>query len=325
MNKLRSGHIAFPNTGINLLSQDELYMIHQATINILETVGVKVLSDKAIEYFDGAGCFVNRADHIVKIPAHVVEDAIRTTPSTFTLYGRTPEHTFEFGSGVNFTNFGEGIRVTDLDTRVPRPTRKKDVAEAALMCDAMENVAFIERPVGADEAPAQVQTLHNAEAILNNTTKACMLPAGSAYNTQKIAEMAATIDGSMEALREKPRVFNVVCPKSPLTLNDDLCEVIIKSGELGMPAMVLSMAMAGGTGPVTLAGTLVTHNAEVLAGITLNQLVTKGSKNIYGSSTTMMDLRTTTSPVGTPETALLSAAVAQLGAFYQIPTFVAGG
>jgi trimethylamine--corrinoid protein Co-methyltransferase len=85
------------------------------------------------------------------------------------------------------------------------------------------------------------------------------------------------------------------------------------------------MAMAGGTSPVTLAGTLVTHNAEVLGGLTLNQLVCKGAPVIYGSSTTAMDLKIGAASVGTPECAVISGAVARLARYYALPSYVAGG
>lgn len=85
------------------------------------------------------------------------------------------------------------------------------------------------------------------------------------------------------------------------------------------------MAMAGGSSPVTLGGTLVTHNAEVLSGVILSQLTRKGAPVIYGSSTTMMDLRTTTAPVGAPELGMINAAVAALAQYYLLPSWVAGG
>ena len=93
----------------------------------------------------------------------------------------------------------------------------------------------------------------------------------------------------------------------------------------GMAVNILSMAMAGGSSPVTLAGTLVNHNAEVLSGIVLSQLTRKGAKVIYGSSTTAMDLRLASASVGSPECAMISGAVARLARYYALPSFVAGG
>ena len=111
---------------------------------------------------------------------------------------------------------------------------------------------------------------------------------------------------------------------SPLKLVKDFCEIVIESARVGLPSCVLSMAMAGGSSPVTLAGTLVTHNAEVLAGITLGQLTVRGSKQLYGSSTTAMDLRLVAASVGTPECALISAGAAQLARQYRLPSYIAG-
>ncbi len=85
------------------------------------------------------------------------------------------------------------------------------------------------------------------------------------------------------------------------------------------------MAMAGGSSPVTLAGTLVTHNTEVLSGLVLNQLTRKGSPVVYGSSTTAMDLKIAAASVGTPECAVISGAVARLARYYALPSYVAGG
>jgi trimethylamine--corrinoid protein Co-methyltransferase len=105
----------------------------------------------------------------------------------------------------------------------------------------------------------------------------------------------------------------------------DYCEIIMAAAQTGTPVNVLAMGMSGGSAPVTLAGTLVGTNAEVLSGIVLNQLTCKGAPVIYGSSTTCMDLRMATAAVGSPELGMISAGVAQLAHYYQLPCFVAGG
>jgi trimethylamine--corrinoid protein Co-methyltransferase len=90
-------------------------------------------------------------------------------------------------------------------------------------------------------------------------------------------------------------------------------------------AAAAGLLMAGGSSPVTLAGTLVLHNAEVLSTCVLSQLVRKGAPFVYGSSTCSMDLRFGTAVVGNPETALLNAAIAQISRNYKLPCQVAGG
>jgi len=142
---------------------------------------------------------------------------------------------------------------------------------------------------------------------------------------KKLVEMAAVITGSINKLIERPIMSFATCPVSPLKLISECCEIIMESARYGMTVNILSMAMAGGSSPVNLAGTLVTHNAEVLGGIVLNQLTRKGSPVIYGSSTTAMDLRFGAATVGTPECAMISAAVARLARYYSLPSYVAGG
>ena len=137
--------------------------------------------------------------------------------------------------------------------------------------------------------------------------------------------MAGAIAGGIKKLAERPILSFTTCPVSPLKLINECCDIIIEAARTNSIINILSMAMAGGTSPVTLAGTLVTHNAEVLSGITLAQLVRKGAPVIYGSSTTAMDLRLGAASVGTPECAIISGAVARLARYYALPSYVAGG
>ena len=119
-------------------------------------------------------------------------------------------------------------------------------------------------------------------------------------------------------MREKPLFAVNCCPTTPLQITESSCRTVMALARLNIPINYISMALAGATSPVTLAGTLVCHNAEILAIILLSQFVSKGTPIIYGSSTTMMDLKTTTSPVGCPEFAMLNAGVAALAQFYGV-------
>ena len=101
--------------------------------------------------------------------------------------------------------------------------------------------------------------------------------------------------------------------------------MIMEGSRQALPLMILSMALSGGSSSVHLAGTLVSHNAEVLSGITLAQLVDKGARCFYGSSTTAMDLRFGSASVGSPEAALIGAATAGLAKYYNLPSYISGG
>jgi trimethylamine--corrinoid protein Co-methyltransferase len=310
---------------VNVFTESELDDIHLATLEVLERTGVFVEADDACDLFRDGGCHVDAETHVVRIPPHVVEEAITAAPSKYVLCGRDPRNDLLMEPGrVAFTNFSEGIRVIDVDTGEYRESTLKDVADIARLNDYLSEMDTHEISVGAREAPPATASVHNTEMQLLNTTKPIGIGPLSGVECNAILRMCAEVAGGAEELRSRPIVYGGVCPVSPLKLPRDVTEVIIECSRWGIPDNILSMAMAGGSSPVTLAGTLVTHNAEVLAGITLAQLAERGSPVMYGSSTTAMDLKLAAASVGSPEIALISAAVAQLARRYLLPSFVAG-
>ena len=311
---------------LNNLTDDELNDIHQATLEVLEKTGLFIETDEALEVFDGAGAEIDRPNKIVKIPPRLVEDAIRSAPSKILLAGRDPKHDKVLEAGrVHFTNFSEGIEVVDPFSGRRRTPLKADLANAAKLVDYLDEIDVCEKAIGSSDVPPEVLPLHNAEAMLTHTTKHCCVGPGSGYLLKKLVQMAGVISGGIKKIQERPILSFTTCPVSPLKLINECCEIIIEAARSRSIINILSMAMAGGTSPVTLAGTLVTHNAEVLGGITLNQLVQKGAPVIYGSSTTAMDLKIGAASVGTPECAIISGAVARLARYYALPSYVAGG
>ena len=311
---------------INVFTKDELYEIHLATLEVLQKTGLFVEDEEALEIFGGNGAIIDKQRKIAKLPPYLVEDAIRSAPSKFILYGRNPKNDVVLESNrVCFTNFGEGIYVDDINTGEHRITTKQDVADSALLADYLDNIDVYERAVGAVDKPPETLNIHNAHAIFANTTKHCFLGGGDRANLAKIVEMAAAVSGGKDRLKERP-IFSInVCPTSPLRLTLEYCRVAIDTIRTGVPLNIISMAMSGGSAPITLAGTLVVHNAEVLGTVALSQLVRKGTPVIYGSSTTSMDLRMGTASVGCPELGMISAAVAGIAQYYQLPSWVAGG
>lgn len=312
--------------GLNMFSDDELYAIHCATLHVLKNTGIKINSPQAQGIFHAGGAIVDKTTNMVKIPAYLVEDAVRSAPSTILLAGRNPKNDIVLeGKKVGFTNFGEGIMVIDPYTKEYRKSTKQDTANAALVCDALDSIDVHERAVSAGDMPAEAAPLHEVEVNLTNTSKHLFQGCGGVKNLRKIIEMASAVVGGRDKLRERPIYSCITCPVSPLQLVPESTDVVIECAKEGIPMNILSMALAGGTTPVTLAGTLITHNAEVLAGIVLSQLTAKGAPVIYGSSTTIMDLKYTTSPVGCPELGMINAAVAKMAQFYLLPSWVAGG
>ncbi len=318
--RLRSGGLS-----LNVLTQDEIEDIHLATLEVLEHTGVFMEDEEARGLLAAAGCRVDAERGIVKIPPHMVEEAARSAPSKLVLCGRSPDNDFVMEDGrVGFTSFGEGLRVVDPYTAELRDSTKKDVADCTRIIDALSDIDVVERPVGAHDVPQEAVPLHNAEAIFANTTKHAFIAPLTGYLARRMRDMAVAVAGGSDNLRERPILSYVVATISPLKITRDVCQIIIEGARSGVPVLVCPNAMAGATSPVTLAGTLVTHNAETLAGITLSQIAKKGAPVIYGSSTTAMDLRLASASMGTPECALLSASAVHLARRYLLPSWVAG-
>ena len=310
---------------LDVFTASEVADIHHATLEVLERTGIFVEDDEALDIFSDGGCRVDRETRIVRIPGHLVEDAVAGAPSQIFLAGRDPRYDVVLSPGrVGFCNFGEGTMVNDARTGEHRPSVKADIADAARVADALESVDVFEMAVGAGDCPPKTATIHNYEAALLNCTKPVSTGPQDGAAVRATVAMAAAAMGGEDELRARPILLFGTCPVSPLKLVREFCEIVIAAARAGLPNTVLSMAMAGGSSPVTLAGTLVTHNAEVLAGITLAQLTEPGAPVLYGSSTTAMDLRLAAASVGSPECALISAGVAQLARQYRLPSYIAG-
>ena len=296
---------------LQVLSPADIDTIHAETLRVLEQTGVFVEDDAALDIFADGGAQVDREAHVVRLQGEVVEAAIASCPHTE-------------AETVTFSNFDEGVMYVDPRTGERRTPRKADAGDAALLVDALPNIDSYSAAVRPTDVPAETAAVHGCEAALLSTSKPVGAEATSGWEVWTCAELAACIAGDLDALREIPIVSFGTCPVSPLKLPRDATEVIIESARLGLPDTSLSMAMSGGTAPVTLAGTLVVHNAEVLSGIVLAELTERGAPVVYGSSTTSMDLRFAAAAVGSPELALVGAAVAQLSRQYRLPSCIAG-
>ncbi len=312
--------------GLRTFTQDALDKLHAATLDVLRTTGVSVDCDEALSILKKGGCWTNTKTRVARFPDHVVNQAISLCPSHILLAARNPENDFMMGGKhVGFTTFGVGVLVEDLETAEIRESTKTDVENIARLTDALPHMDILTAPVAARDKPDESYDLHMLEAALVNCTKHYASDSEDGARTKLLIEMAAAVAGGLEELQKRPIVSFGMCPTSPLQIIESSAEVIIESAKHWLPCNILSMVMAGASSPVSLSGALVTHNAEVLAGIILAQLTNPGTPVIYGSSSTTLDMQQATAVVGVPEMAMISAGAADLANYYGLPSYVAGG
>ncbi len=312
--------------GLNVFSQDDLEQIHRATLDVLRNVGIQVKSAKGKEIFSGHGCNVNEKNDVVNIPPHLVEDAIQSTPATYRAHAIHPQNDYVVGgTKTGFVNFGEAPALMDPQTRKVRAATKKDVDDTVRFVDQLENVVGWERPLTPQDLDTDLASIYNAYSFYTHSSKHGFLGIYTVEQFEAAIKMGAVLAGGEDKLKQSPLFTCSADPISPLVLAEEPTDVLIEACKFGAPIKINPLGMAGGTTCVNLAATLVTHNAEVLASVTLGQLVNKGAPMIYGSSTSMMDMQTTFSSMGAPEMAMISAAAAKLAQFYKMPSWVGGG
>ncbi len=319
---------AMSGFSLNVFTPEQVRSLHYASLEVLREAGLKVESPEAVKLFGDAGARIVPREHyhMVYLPDYLVEDCIRWAPKNFILHGRDPQHDFLLEPHrVGFSTFGESIQIIDIKSRAVRKTTKADLASAALLCDYLDELAIVERAVGSlDQCPA-TQPMHNYEAMVANTAKHAFLGFNDQGNAEQIIKMAKICSGGKKTFSRGPIVSAIVCPTSPLTLVKNCCDVVLTCARAGVGMVIIPMALCGATATVTLAGTLIAHNAETLGVLALAQLAAKGTPCIYGSCTTIMDLRTGAPSLGAPEYGMIGAGLTRLAQYYQIPNWVGGG
>jgi len=311
--------------GLKVISDADCAKIHEASLEVLNTTGIVVTSPRAQSVFADHGAIVDRSTSRVRLPPDLVEKALAGMPSTIRIPGRDPSRDYIMGQNrLGFVNFGSTVYLNDLYTGQRRDALKEDVTQATRVMDTLDSLKILISMLNATDKSPLTESLHTLAAMLANTTKPVEAIPPTADLIPKMARIGEAAVGK-DTFRKRPFFFTGVCVVSPLQLVDECSEVLMAAVEHGFTTSVLSMCLAGGTSPIHLAGTVVQHNAEVLSGLTLGQLVKPGAPMFYSSSTTALDMRFGAAAVGSPEGALLNAALAKMGRYYHIPVRVSGG
>lgn len=313
--------ISDPRLRLEVLSPEDVQRIHTATLDVIEAVGVRFPSLRALEIWEAHGARVDRQTMIVRAPGALIEEALRHAPPVYTLAARDPTLDLPLdGHHVYVGTDGCGVEVIDLGTGVRRRSCLQDVADIARIADYLDEVAFHWVPVSAQDCPPESRGLHELRAIWRHSTKHVQTESiYSAREAQAAVEMAAVLAGGREALRARPILSIMECTTSPLGHDGGSLEAALVGAEAGLPVGFMTMASCASTGPATLAGNLVVGNAEVISALALIQLAFPGAPVFYAAAQTAMDLRTGAYTGGGPEDFLFGAATNALADFYHVP------
>jgi trimethylamine---corrinoid protein Co-methyltransferase len=313
--------ISNPKLRLEILTPQEIKQIHSATLWILEKVGVRFPSKKALQIWAAHGAEIDHEKMIVRAKGELIEQALKTCLPIYPLAARDSQQDLPLdGNHVFVGTDGCGVEVLDIISGIRRTSCLQDVRDIARIADATEEIAFHWVPVSAQDMPPESRGLHEIKAIWENSSK--HVQTESIYNEREARaaiEMAALLVGGKDALRKRPVLSLMQCTAPPLGHDGGSLEAALVAAEYGLPTGFMTMAANLTTGPATLAGNLAVGNAEVIAGTALLQLAYPGAPVFYAAAQTASDLRTGAYTGGGPEDFLYGAAANVLSDFYNIP------
>lgn len=311
---------------LKVLSEEDIHRIHNASLRLLEKHGILSESELVINIFEKEGVKVDRESRIVHISAEMLDDALESAPKSFPIHGRDPAMTIQVELGQVYFGMGGTSEpyFWDYETKKPRSPTKSDMVSNTRIAQALPNVDFVMALCSARDMPTHQNFLHEYDAIFRNSAKPVVISVLGQRHTELILEMAASVSGTEEELRQNPWIMAYVTPISPLEFSY-LNEGLITAAENDIPILYGVGPMMGATSPATVVGNLAQGNAEVLFGLVLSQIVKPGIPFIYSPHTPAMDMKTAQCTYGSAEQAVGRVASAQLARLYGLPTFNTGG
>ena len=309
-----------------VLSDRQIEKVYQTTLECLNCTGVNVLNAEARDLLAAAGARV--AGVRVRVPPHIIQDAVAANPRSFTIWGRpfgklrtqdgkhrmqiVPDRVY-FGPGPTCTYF------VDPETGERRKVRRSDPGLTARVCDGLDNMDYVMGLGLIDDVHHRLAPVYEFAEMIANTGKPVLPWAYSVENVSDIYQIALAVAGSEEALRRRPFFALFATFQAPLQHTDEDLANVLWAADHDVPIIYLGGGSAGATAPVTGAGTLVISLAGALSGLATIQLKKRGAAVCIGGVPQPMDLRTGRPAYGAPEMSLYSAAMSDISRYLGLP------
>lgn len=310
----------FPSLA-QLLTEEQVARTHEASLEILDSVGLEVHNARAQDVYRYHGCRVADDGLRVTIPPRVVEEFLKCVPRKFTFRARNPEHdrTVPDDAPLMITA-SSAPNIIDPVTKEERRSNSEDIARVARLVNDLPGVDLLSVSVLAEDAPQGQYSLTRFYTALKHCEKPLRGSGDPGVDSDSILQMAYAIAGGEEAYKDHPFVTHHYCPIiSPLKMDENSTELMMFYVEQGLPCHPTVVPNAGLSSPFTLAGTLAQGNAEFLALATLTQMVKSETPMLYSSLSTVGDLRSGAYAPGGIECGMLNMAHAQMARHYGIP------
>ena len=298
-------------------------IVHQYSVQILGKTGFCVPDLPTLARLKAAGFLVEEETNMVRIPEEFIQPALERLPQDLALYNRERTQRIDFQARASFMGAGTPVNVVDLETGERRAATRQDVRNFVTLQDALPQVDIVRPTVTAMDMGDASDLVEIAE-LLRFTGKPIVHRTLAPERVPDAVEMLAAAAGGEDVLRQKPNFATVYCPVSPAYFTKENIQCMLRWAEFGVPITLLSMAMGGASAPATLLGELVVINLEILAWIVVLQHLFPGTPLLYGSVSSVLDMRSGILPLGAPERGMINSGAAIMGAFYGIPSMCGG-
>ncbi len=313
---------------LNYVTPEDIKKMQEATIQLLEKTGVRAKSQRFLDKAAEVGLRVEKKDGddfgTIYFTKAQIDKALSTAPQKFSIYGLDDKYEIKWGErrGYSHTCVGTPF-VEDLETGVRRNTTLQDLEDYVRIADALPATDIVSS-LTVQDIPEHAANAIQVGAMLRNTYKPLRICIESAHETKDVVAVLSAAVGGLEALQKKPIAYLEVSPISPLDFANNPAEALLDIVDSGLPLGVIPCPMMGATGPMTLIGSVVMHNAEILAGVVIAQLVKPGHPTIMSPRVTFMNMSTILNLWAAPEMGIAAAISAQLIREYGLPSTIAG-
>jgi trimethylamine--corrinoid protein Co-methyltransferase len=309
------------NLHLDILNDEQLKQVKTATLHLLETVGVRFPSGRALDVFAEHGASVDREKQVVRLPADFVLEEMSKAPRAYLLYGRKEGTELQLGGNLSyFGTDGCGIETIDFETGEQRLSCKEDVAKMAHVADYLSSISFYWPMVSAQDY-GRLAPLHELDAAFNNTIKHIQTETVMGEKLAKYAvELAQVIAGNEESLRAQPPLSSLICTIAPLGQDKEGIEAAMVFAEAGIPVGFMAMPTMGSTAPAVPGGALTIGNAEAVSAMVLMQLIAPGAPVFQSLLVSGIDPQSADYLINLPEKYLCNIAAVQMAHDWGVPT-----
>ena len=298
-----------------VLSREQVRLIHDYSLRVLSTVGVRVDSERARQLLAKAGGAEVVTGDRVRISGDLVNWALEKAPDAVEIYDRNGSSAFRLPGEARF-----GIGVTALQYQDPvsdevTPFAREHMVSMARLGDALPNYDVVSTVGIIQDVPPDKSDLVATLEMVANTEKPLVILVSNESLFPHVLDLLEYLCGD---LASAPFVLPYFNPISPLVIGRGTVSKMFHAIERGLPFIYSNYGMAGASTPITPASAFVMLNAELLAGLTLAQLIREGAPILLGSLPAVFDMRGMGS-FYEARSYLIDLACAEMMAYYRLP------